>query len=423
MAANNLPEHKQVVDDRCQSVVIIASQLHFPQGMASAQRVKLLAGGLIANDVRATVFVLQGIESREKPLNTEVRGTASGVEFEYTCGTVFTSRSWLGRRWRDLRGYVTAMYRLWRMKRDGRLDAVILYTRLLTPVVLLARWCRLLGVPVILELCEWPLSELEAGHGRPGRAKRFCNHAISKVDAVLPISSYIEQVVENYCTARQMSIPMLRIPIIVDAKGYPDRRVNSGDPCLMFCASYSYRNMHKLVLDTCAELKRRSVRVRLRVLGGRGIEAFEKEVRKHAQDIGVMDTAEFFGYVSDEELKRIHSNSTALFMPLADDAHSVSRFPQKLGEYLASGSPVITTAMGEIPAYLTDGVNAFFTASFTPEALADTIQKVLADPRRAEQIGKRGRDVAHSEFEHILLGRKLKHFLEQLSSSMGKGRQ
>ena len=48
-----------------------------------------------------------------------------------------------------------------------------------------------------------------------------------------------------------------------------------------------------------------------------------------------------------------------LVLARPDNIQAKGGFPTKLGEYLATGNPVVVTKVGEIPNYLIDGVNAF----------------------------------------------------------------
>ena len=54
-------------------------------------------------------------------------------------------------------------------------------------------------------------------------------------------------------------------------------------------------------------------------------------------------------------------NAKLLALARPDSIQAQGGFPTKLGEYLATGRPVVVTKVGEIPDYLEDGVNAFLS--------------------------------------------------------------
>ena len=47
------------------------------------------------------------------------------------------------------------------------------------------------------------------------------------------------------------------------------------------------------------------------------------------------------------------------FYPLGQDDRSLTRLPNKMGEYLASGRPVISCEIGDLTNFLIDNVNAY----------------------------------------------------------------
>jgi glycosyltransferase involved in cell wall biosynthesis len=64
--------------------------------------------------------------------------------------------------------------------------------------------------------------------------------------------------------------------------------------------------------------------------------------------------------------------------------------PNKLGEYLASGRPVVAGKVGDLQDFLTDDVNAYLAEPGNERDFADKMIRVLQNPRRAGQIGAAG---------------------------------
>ena len=69
--------------------------------------------------------------------------------------------------------------------------------------------------------------------------------------------------------------------------------------------------------------------------------------------------------------------------------------PELLGgvlqESLATGTPVICTAVGGMPEVVRDGENGFVVAPNDPAALASAIARVAADPELRRRLGVAGR--------------------------------
>ena len=61
-----------------------------------------------------------------------------------------------------------------------------------------------------------------------------------------------------------------------------------------------------------------------------------------------------------------------------------------MGEYLASGRPVVTTKVGDLTEFLTNDVNAYVGEPGTDRDFAEEMIAVLRDLDRAAQIGRAG---------------------------------
>ena len=107
------------------------------------------------------------------------------------------------------------------------------------------------------------------------------------------------------------------------------------------------------------------------------------------------DRITFAGFLSYEELKSYMWHASALLLPLwANEERSICRFPTKLGEYLASGTPVITCPVGDVANYLSHEKNAFVVPAANVQAYGQAIRSVLDEPNKAQEIGARGKSVS-----------------------------
>jgi len=86
-------------------IVVLASWLRFPCGMATSSRVRQMARVLQSGGARVRVICLQVSERPPVIENTEVRGRYQGVPFEYTAGTTVRSSSFVRRRLVATRGW------------------------------------------------------------------------------------------------------------------------------------------------------------------------------------------------------------------------------------------------------------------------------------------------------------------------------
>jgi glycosyltransferase involved in cell wall biosynthesis len=66
--------------------------------------------------------------------------------------------------------------------------------------------------------------------------------------------------------------------------------------------------------------------------------------------------------------------------------------PLTLLEGMSSGLPVIATRVGGIPEIVDDGVNGFLVQSKNPEAIAERILELNADPGLRRRLGETARE-------------------------------
>jgi glycosyltransferase involved in cell wall biosynthesis len=99
----------------------------------------------------------------------------------------------------------------------------------------------------------------------------------------------------------------------------------------------------------------------------------------------------FIGMVPREKVRSYLYNSDVALMPFKDNIPNQSRSPVKLGEYMASGKPVVTNPVGIMNSVI-NGRNGILTKD-DPESYAKGIEK-LADARLRKKISIQARKTA-----------------------------
>jgi glycosyltransferase involved in cell wall biosynthesis len=402
--------------DRCRHAVFAAGYLGFPHGMATAKRIAAQAKGLAAAGTAVRLLITYPADRPYQAVNVEPSGVYDGLPFDYASGVSIRSASWVGRRLHDMRGLLGTAHRLWRLKRRGELDVVFLHTLNTHLLFWFAAWCRCLRVPLVLELSEWPLDQAAAHGHRAASARLYCRYVFRLVDAVIPISRRIESRVVGHRETSGSPLPSFLLPMLVDEESFTPAPDPPGGRELVCSGSLAYHKIVDVLLDTAAELLRRRCACTLSLMG----QASREDIRGLREGIasrGIGKSVQYLGYLDGGELVKRYQQAAMLLAPMPDDAQSTSRFPTKIGEYLACGRPVVTNPVGEIACFLADGRDAFFAPRCTPHDLADTIETVFRDPIRAEAVARVGRETAVAAFGYRRHGVRLKAFLDTLIAS------
>jgi hypothetical protein len=77
--------------------IAIISLFSYPSGMSGTNRIASLAKGLVELGNHVKIFCLMPSEKPGRMINNEIVGISSGVEFEYTAGTLIWPDSKIGK--------------------------------------------------------------------------------------------------------------------------------------------------------------------------------------------------------------------------------------------------------------------------------------------------------------------------------------
>lgn len=394
------------------SVIIAGMKFGYPEGSGAAARARGYARALASSGVQVLVVSLMPPSAAGSGANPAVSGVRDGVPFLYACGTRDRRPTFLGRRLLDLKtplGLWRAARRFYAAASGPR--AVIAYSDQPTWILLTALVARALGACCVVEVCEVPLiSERDAL--RLAVRRWLLDHvAYRAADGFIAISAYLEDYLRLHAPAAK---PILRVPILVDAHEFQVAAPPDSPRRIVYVGNLDNEGEIPDLLEAFAQVAPGRPDVKLEVVGACSQSrraAFDRII----ESLGIAQRVEFTGQVTRERLSGVLAAATVLVLPRRAGLFSDAGFPTKLGEYLASGTPVVTTDTGEIGSHLTDGVTAYVVRPGDPSAFAAAVAHVLDEPDEAAQVGARGQTLAASEFDLHGHGERLAEYLRGLS--------
>jgi glycosyltransferase involved in cell wall biosynthesis len=204
--------------------------------------------------------------------------------------------------------------------------------------------------------------------------------ALRRVDLAISYSSTIDRHLATNGVARRTIVPLFATMVPASAAGHDERR-------RVVFAGRVVTPKGVAVLIRAA----RSVDAEFVVCGdGWQLEA----MRKLAHKLGVQDRVRFTGWLGPGELARELAEASVVAMP--------SLWPEPFGlvgiEAHAAGRPVIASATGGVRDWLQDGVSGVLVEPGDPRALAEALDRLLADPARQRQLGEAGRASVSARF-------------------------
>jgi glycosyltransferase involved in cell wall biosynthesis len=124
------------------------------------------------------------------------------------------------------------------------------------------------------------------------------------------------------------------------------------------------------LLQAVATLQRQGVDVELAAFGPYGAT----QVSKAARDLGILEHSVIGEWVEGEAKRDLLARSRVLVLPSYSEG-----FPVVLLEALQSGTPIVATDVGGIPEIVRHGWNGLLVEPGAPDALADSLEKLLTD--------------------------------------------
>lgn len=160
---------------------------------------------------------------------------------------------------------------------------------------------------------------------------------------------------------------------------------------LLWVRAFSEIYNPDLAIKTLSILKNDFPDLKLTMIGpDKGILSQAKELVK---ELGLEDSVDFIGPVPNEKLFSYYQ-SHAVYL----NTTSYESFGMAVVEAAATGLPIVSTKVGELPYLWEHNVNIKFASEIEPNCLAREVKALLIDSNKAMQIGMAGSDRVQ-EFE------------------------
>lgn len=239
-----------------------------------------------------------------------------------------------------------------------------------------------------------------------------CLHKINQIFDK-NISKYVNGIVviskrlfEKY-HAIDNSLQKILIPISAENINLdiPDK-IKNENFSFVYSGSYGVKDGVSLLIECFKLLNQKYQKIELILSGKINVEI--KNLIKDELNI------KYIGMVPDSEYYHFLANSDVLCMTRINSKYAHSGFPFKLGEYLASGVPVIVTNVSDISDYLINEENALVAVPSNVTSLFEKMEFAYLNQKKIKNIGSKGKEVAHINFNKDINGEKLEQFIQKL---------
>lgn len=385
--------------------VILGDLFTFPEGDAATNRVYSYAKGLVENGIEVHVICFKNIY-------TEItEGLYDGIHYYNVLGEKKKDSRFVVRNWKKLKKYFRTIRLLKSLNRKDKIKVIIVYSALPGTFMLSRYAASTLKSKVVQEISEHPIR-----HYREDGMKYFLSVAKVKVesgftDGIICISKYL---VDYF---RKNKVPPHRLfllPSTVDPSRF---KCNGQSPFpFRYIGYFGGLTFHRDNVDNLvrafAIIEKKHPDIHL-VLGGFCSRSERVQLLQLITDVGIQ-RCKVLDYLSRDEIVKYIINAHLLVMVRADDLKAQASFPSKLSEYLATSKPVITVKVGEIPDYLTDGVDVFMVEPGDSIKLAEKIDIVLNNYPESLKVAERGKRLTAGVFNYRYQAKRMIRFIDSL---------
>ena len=295
--------------------------------------------------------------------------------------------------------YIKYLFNIYKTVKPG--DIVYLYGE----VDLLLLLSRKKGVHIFHERTEHPFVHPPKGHLFKPSLKTYLK-CCRKVDGMFVISTCLK---DYFITNGVPAEKVIIVNSIVDFSRF-DRLVKQDcEPYFAYCGNgNNKKDKVDELITVFSRVASRHDDIKFYIIGPtKQVYKDEKDNVQLVHELGLDDRVIFTGMKPAREVPQLLVNATALFLTRPDTLQNRAGFSTKLGEYLASGNPVVAAGVGDIPLYLKDHINAFV---YTPEdynAVENAMEFILSHPEQSSLIGSSGKENAFKNFNALTETRKL----------------
>lgn len=395
--------------------IVVLTEAPFPFGLGATNRILSYARGFVESGCSVTVLVLRPTASRfSGPSDTPLHGTYHGVHYVNCSGVLTRPGGLFARLHTAFTGLFSALFTVRRLHSVSRIDSFILVSNAAVDVLVFFVLSRLLRITYVQEKSEYPfVLRYKSSVGRL-YAALYTKYIYRVFDGLFVMTSALH---EYFAPRVRKNGKIIVVPMTVEVDRFAQCRDRSPAtaPYVAYCGDMSGdKDGVDVLIAAFAAVTRRHPMLRLYLIGDASDPAQFRRLEQQVADLDLGERVVFTGRIGREAIPPMLCGATALALARPSTLQSKGGFPTKLGEYLATGRPVIVTRVGEINQYLEDGVDVFFAEPDSPEAFAERLAYVLSHMELAEAVGASGRKVAHEVFDYQSQSKRLLDFIEAL---------
>jgi len=394
--------------------IYLLTLVPFPFGLAQTNRLISMTGGLAKAGCRVKVICLKPTENSLQSQNINSTGSYNGIEYVYPSGTTYRGKNPARRIYLFLSGLMNTTCLLIKENRKNKIDFIFMGVVGFVVYLWFYIISRILQIKYLQERSEYPFIKARESVFDKATLFVYLTLTCKFFDGFLVITRKLK---DYFSPHLRKNCPVFHLPILVEPERFTANARETNEPYIAYCGSMQgEKDGVPDLIDAFKLTSEEFPGLKLLLIGSTHFEGFgylQEKISRLTLDKSII----FTGIIDREELPPVLSKSVMLVLARPENKQAEAGFPTKLGEYLATGKPVVITNVGEIADYLQDGVNAFIAKPGDPNDFAGKMKYVLNHYEHALKVGAEGQHLAQTVFNYAFQGEKLVAWLKDIQQN------
>jgi glycosyltransferase involved in cell wall biosynthesis len=379
--------------------IVFMGNFPYPHGLASTKRVQKFIDYLCSIDIFPGVLVLR--QGGERLATSQLQGYHYSVRYR----TIGYALSLSPRLIYQLpMFFIDGCLTLLEWRKRNLFNCLYCYNGLDLENICFVLVAKTLGYRIIFDIVE-DFVHLEKD--QPHFLSKLKNKSrivldrliFTLADGLIVISKYLKN---KYDRKSSKPIPIYLIPISAECGNEAESKGNSvGTIKFVYAGSFGEKDDVTTLIRAFENVQRRNAKGKL-FLSGKG--GYLESVKNKIQGNKSM---EYVGYLPDKDFYQFLKRADVLCMIRTNSTYANAGFPFKLGEYLATGKPVIASRVGDVGVYLRDGQDAFLVEPCNVDALERAMEYCIDNYDAAAEVGRSGMEKCKTFFNPEVNGKLL----------------
>ena len=384
----------------------------FPIAEAASNRLISIAKGINELGHHIVVYCIRPSERPPNIVNKDIYGIIEGVEYFYPAKTTIWPHKKSSRIIMLAKGIFTTWSVISKSHNDVKIDIVLSYTYSAFTNTIFWFFTRIYKIKFVYLIDEYPYSILYPQKNNFLFKWYDFNLSVKLFDFILVISNPLHKFY-NARKKKRAGIEVIQMTVQPERFEQFDGESPNNKPYFAY-AGFLGENKDgvDILIEAFGKVANVHKDVLLYIIGYSNKKSDHDYLIELAKIHKVENRIIFTGKIHRNDIPRYFCNAMCLVLARPDNIQAKGGFPTKLGEYLATGKPVIVTKVGEIPFYLKDNENAFLAEPGSSDSFAHKMIEVIEDPIKAELIGLNGKRLTKEVFNYRVQAERIIKILD-----------